>query len=119
MADLPKSKAPSGASAQSNSSNEQFNSLFALNERAFTSWVRGVSAFAEEVGRFTQTRLHEDAEVWQVLATCRTPMDALECQRRYAEKAAGDYMDEANKLTRLAVDAANEGLSSLQKTASG
>lgn len=115
MADLPKSKASSGASAQS----DPFNSLFVLNQQAFTSWMRGVSAFAEEVGRFTQTRLHEDAEVWRVLATCRNPMEALECQRRYAEKATGHYMDEANKLTQLAMGVANDSLSSLQKTATG
>jgi len=119
MADLSKSKASSGASAQSNPWNGQLNSLFALNEEAFTSWARGVSAFAEEMGRFTQTRLHEDAEAWQVLATCRNPMDALECQRRYAEKAAGQYIEEANKLTQLVMDAANGGLSSLQKMATG
>lgn len=119
MADLPKSKSSSGASAQSDPWNGQFNALFALNEQAFTSWVRGVSACAEEMGRFTQTRLHEDAAVWQVLAACRNPMEALECQRRYAEKAAGQYIEEANKLTELVINAANGGLSSLQKTATG
>ena len=118
MADLSTSKT-SGASAQSNPWAEQFNPPFALNERAFTSWVRGVSAFAEEIGRFTQIRLHEDTEVWQVLATCRNPMEAIECQKRYAEKAAGQYIEEANKLTQLVMDVANEGFLSLQKTASG
>lgn len=119
MADLSKSKASSAAAAQTNPWEGQFNSLVALNEGAFTSWARGVSAFAEEMGRFTQTRLHEEAEVWQVLATCRNPMEALECQRRYAEKAAGQYVEEANKLTQLVMDAANSGLSSLQKVAIG
>jgi len=89
MADLSKSKASSGASAQSNPWNGQFNSLFALNEEAFASWARGVSAFAEEMGRFTQTRLHEDAEVWQVLATCRNPIDALDVKGGMPKRQPG------------------------------
>ena len=121
MADLPKSKTSSAAAAAAsgNAWLEQFTGLFAFNEQAFASWARGVSAVAEEMGRFTQARWHEDAEIWQVLAACRNPLDAIECQRRYAEKAAGQYMEEANKLTQLVMDATNESFTSLQKKNGG
>jgi phasin family protein len=95
----------------------QVGSLLAINERAFRSWARGISAFTEEMSRFTQARLKEDAETWQVLAACRSPMDALECQRRYAEKAAEQYLAEAGKLSQIAVSVASENLSSLQSEA--
>ncbi len=95
----------------------QLSSLLAINERAFRSWARGISAFTEEMSRFTQARLREDTETWQVLVGCRNPMDALECQRRYAEKAAEQYLAEAGKLSEIAVSVANENLSSLQTEA--
>lgn len=95
----------------------QVSSLLAINERAFRAWTRGVSAFTEEMSRFTQERLKEDAETWQVLAACRNPMDALECQRRFAEKAAEQYMAEAGKLSEIAVSVANENLTALQTEA--
>jgi hypothetical protein len=114
MVDQPQS----AASAQSNPWNLQYGPLVALNEQAFTFWARGISAFADEVGRFTQTRLHEDGEVWQMLATCRNPMEVLECQRQYAEKTAGQYLEEANKITQLFMNSANDSLSSLGKTTS-
>lgn len=94
--------------------NGELDSLLAVNERAFRAWARGVSTIAEEMNRFAQARLREDAETWQVLATARNPMDALECQRRFAEKAATQYMEEAGKLSQLAVSIASESLSSAQ-----
>lgn len=97
--------------------NGQLSSLLAVNERAFRSWARGVAAFSEEMTRFTQARLREDTETWQVLAACRNPMDALECQRRYAEKAAEQYLAEAGKLSEIAVSVANENLTALQSEA--
>jgi hypothetical protein len=110
----------SGSSASSRNQqaakgwNGQLNSLLAINERAFRAWARGMSSFTEEVNRFAQARLREDTEAWQVLAAARSPIDALECQRRYAEKAASQYFEEAGKLSQLAMSVASEGFSSLQ-----
>jgi len=92
-------------------------SLLAVNERAFRSWARGVSAFTEEMARFTEARLREDNAAWQVLAACRSPLDAFECQRRYAEKATEQYLAEAGKLSELAMTLANENLAALQSEA--
>jgi hypothetical protein len=94
--------------------NGQLNSLLAINERAFRAWARGMSSLTEEVNRFAQARLREDTEAWQVLAATRSPMDALDYQRRYAEKAATQYFEEAGRLSQLALSVATEGFSSLQ-----
>ena len=97
----------------------QFESLMSVNERAFRNWASGISAFAEEIAQFTKTQLNDGAEGWQVLAACKSPADALEVQRRYAEKAAGLYFEEAGKLTRLAMTMASGGLSALQNEPNG
>jgi phasin family protein len=94
--------------------NGQLNSLLGINERAFRAWARGMSSITEEVNRFAQARLREDTETWQVLAAARSPMDAFECQRRYAEKVASQYFEEAGKLSQIAMSVASEGFSSLQ-----
>lgn len=95
----------------------QVASLLAMNQRAYRSLARGVSAFAEEMTRFTAARLREDSAAWQVLAACRSPIDAFECQRRYAETATEQYLAEAGKLSEIAMTVASENLAALQSDA--
>lgn len=111
--DMPKAAFPEPAKGWDG----QLASLLAVNERAFRSWARGVSAFAEEMTRFTEERLREDGAAWQVLATCRSPIDALECQRRFAAKATEQYLAEAGKLSEIAMTLASESLAALQSGA--
>lgn len=118
MPDDGKRSITSETSRAARSVDTQFESLMSANERAFRSWANGISAFAEEIAQFTKARLSESAESWQVLATCKTPADALECHQRYARKAADQYFEQANKLTQLAMNMANDGFSSLRNTAS-
>jgi len=92
--------------------------LFGANQRAFDSWIRGMSAFTEEMGNFMHTRLQEDIGVWTKLTSCKDAGQAFECQRQYVEKAAADYFDEAGKLSRLTMNLATEGFSALQSEAS-
>ena len=111
--DLPRAAFPEPAKGWDG----QFASLLAVNERAFRSWARGISAFTEEMTRFTEERLREEGAAWQVLATCRSPIDALECQRRFAAKATEQYLAEAGKLSEIAMTLASESLAALQSGA--
>lgn len=111
--DLPKAVFPEPAKGW----DEQVASLLAINERAFRFWTRGVSAFAEEMTRFTEERLREDGAAWQVLATCRSPIDALECQRRFVVKATEQYLAEAGKLSEIAMTLAGESVAAVQSSA--
>ena len=93
--------------------------IFASNQRAFDCWMRGFTALTAEMTQFIQARLQADMGTWTTLASCKDMTQAFECQRQYAGKMASDYMEEANKLSRLTMGLANEGLAELQRQASG
>ena len=100
-------------------SGEAFNYGFLVeaNQRAFTRWFQGLSELSQEITQFTQNRLREDMAAWSTLAGCKSPEDAFECQRRFAEKATSQYSDEITKLSRLMASLAADGLTSLQRSA--
>ena len=93
------------------------SSILAMNQKALECWARAISALTEEMGHFVQARLQEDMGTWTKLTSCKDPNQALECQRQYAEKAATDYFDEANKLSRLTIGLANDSFSAFQAKA--
>jgi hypothetical protein len=90
-----------------------YATLFEGNQHAFTRWLAGMFALSQEIAQFTQSRLQEDMAVWSTLATCSSPEQAVDCQRRFAAKMADQYSDEIAKLSRMMMSIAAEGLTSL------
>jgi phasin family protein len=85
------------------------------NQQVVARWMRSLIALSQEIAKFTQDRLQEDAAAWSALAACRTPDEAMECQRRFTAKATQQYYDEISKLSEMMTSAAAEGFSSLQQ----
>ena len=71
------------------------------NQQTFTRWLQGMFGVFEEISRFTQARMQEDMAAWSALTSCRTPEEAMECQRRFAAKAAEQFSEEMNRLSQL------------------
>jgi len=86
--------------------------LIESNQRAFARWFQGINALSQEIAQFTQGRLQEDIAAWSTLASCDSPTAALECQRRFAEKATAGYVAEITKLSQMMMSLASEGLAS-------
>ena len=91
-----------------------FGSLLEANQRAFAHWFQGMSALSQEIVLFTQGRLQEDLAAWSTLASCNSPGDAFECQRRFAQKATTGYVAEVAKLSQMMMSLAREGMESHQ-----
>lgn len=87
------------------------NFIAGLNQQIFGTWTRAISAVAAEMNQFLQARFQEDCGAWTRLTACKDMAEAFECQSRFWQKAAADYLDEANKLTRLAMSTALENSS--------
>ncbi len=75
-------------------------------QQAFAGWLRssevamkGSFDLAAQIMSFGQARLEADLKVINKLMACRDLKDVAECQRLFAEKAAEQYLDQANKLT--------------------
>jgi hypothetical protein len=99
-----------------------WTSVLEANRRALDHWtkvsdtmVKGMFAISQEVAQFAQTRLKEEARNCEALIHCHSPSEALTCQHRFAEAAAAEYLQEANKLTVLMTRIANDGFVSLQR----
>ena len=91
--------------------------LFALNRSAFDCWMRGVSAYTQEMSEFLASRLTNDFTALTTLSSCKTAEQAYECQRQFIENATQAYIEEANKLSHLTISIANETFSAFQVNA--
>lgn len=98
-----------------NESASGYGFLFEANQHVFASWFRGVGTLSGELTRFIQDRLSDDMAAWSALAACKTPEEAFECQRRFAEKATTQYSEEIAKLSQLMLNLATEGLHSFRR----
>jgi hypothetical protein len=94
--------------------------LLEANRVALERWTKvsdtmakGMFVISQEITRFAQTRLKEDAKNCEALSHCRSPSEAINCQQRFAETATTEYLEEANKLTALMTKVANDGFASL------
>jgi hypothetical protein len=91
-------------------SNAPFDTIFAFNRNAFESWAHNMSKLSQEMAQFMQSRLKEEAAMWEKLAACRDASELLQCQSEFAAKTGSDYTEAAQKLSRLMLDFANASL---------
>jgi hypothetical protein len=69
-----------------------------------------MSKLSQEMAQFMQSRLKEEAAMWEKLAGCRDASDLLQCQSEFAAKTGTDYAEAAQKLSRLMLDFANNSV---------
>lgn len=78
--------------------------FFAFNRGAFEGWARNMSKLSQEMAQFMQSRLKEEAVMWEKLASCHDPAEVVQCQSEFAAKTGTDYVEAAQKLSRLMLD---------------
>jgi hypothetical protein len=84
-----------------------FDTIFAFNRNAFESWARNMSKLSQEMAEFMQSRLKEEAAMWEKLAACHDAAEMMQCQSEFAARTGTDYAAAAQKLSRLMLDFAN------------
>jgi hypothetical protein len=67
----------------------------------WNEWMRQAFALSQEVSSFVMARASEDIGALTRLASCRDPAQFLECQQQFAQKAAGDYLAEGQKIAGM------------------
>lgn len=70
--------------------------------------MQGMMAWSREMADFTHARLQEGAERSAALMQCTDPNAALALHRDFAAKATGQYLEEAGKLTTMAMQMASQ-----------
>ncbi|HEY3919331.1 MAG TPA: phasin family protein [Stellaceae bacterium] len=84
-----------------------FDGVFDFNRNAFGSWARNMSKLSQEMAQFMQARLKQEAAMWEKLASCHDAAEVIQCQGEFASKTGTDYVDAAQKLSRLMLDFAS------------
>ncbi len=79
--------------------------------------VQGMMAWSREMADFTHARLQEGAERSAALMQCTDPNAALALHREFAAKATGQYLEEAGKLTTMAMQVASQCWSPIEEGA--
>lgn len=92
------------ASAAPTDPGAPFDTFFAFNRGAFENWARNMSKLSQEMAQFMESRLKDEAAMWDKLAGCRDASDVLQCQSEFASKTGSDYVAAAQKLSRLMLD---------------
>jgi len=99
---MPEKRKPASASAAE--AGAPFDTFFAFNRSAFENWARNMSKLSQEMAQFMQSRLKEEAAMWEKLAACHDAADVIQCQSEFATKTGTDYAEAAQKLSRLMLD---------------
>jgi hypothetical protein len=66
-----------------------------------------MSRLSHDMARFIQSRLLEDSAMWEKFAACRDAADAFEGQDRFATMVQSDYIEAAQKFSRMMLDIAS------------
>jgi len=77
--------------------------------------MKGMMAWSREMVDFTHARLQEHAERSAALMQCTDPTAALALHRDFAAKATEKYLEEAGKLTSMAMQVASECLTPIEE----
>jgi hypothetical protein len=85
-----------------NMGNIAISALYRTNK----AMMMGMKAWGQEMIVFTQILLHEGAERSEYLFHCTDPLAAIDLHRQFAVKATGQYLEEAGKLTTIAMETA-------------
>lgn len=77
------------------------DSMVLFEKLAAEQWLRAMMEISQEITKFTQTRLQEEATAGFALLGCKTPSESLECQQRFVERAVEQYQTEMFKLAQI------------------
>ena len=75
----------------------------------------GMAEIGQEMMTFVNRRFQEDMEVSRLLLECKTPEEAFDVQRRFAETATRAYFEEVRKVMELAAKVARDGWAPVER----
>jgi Phasin protein len=80
---------------------EGFEGLVQANAKATEIWLESWTKLAGESARFVTQRLEQDMDLLAKMRACRSPLELLQLQSAFMQRALVDYMQEAGKLADM------------------
>ena len=96
-------------------SSDLVETLMKANAQAAQVWLEGWFKLVNETADFTTKRWGLDADFMEKLATCRTPVDVMQLQAEFMQRAMQDYIKETSKLVDMETDAAVSGINAIDQ----
>lgn len=84
---------------------EGFQSLLEAQAKAAEIWLGSWGRLAGESAGFVTRRWQQDLELVEKIWACQTPVELLQLQSSFLQKALCDYMREAGRLADMETDA--------------
>jgi hypothetical protein len=94
-----------------------FESLLQANAKAAEIWLESWGRLAEESAGFLNHRLTQDLDLMERIWACKTPLELLQLQSSFMQKALVDYMKEVGTLADLETDAGVSEIAALDEGA--
>lgn len=85
------------------------------NTQAAQVWLEGWLKLVSETTNFTVKRWGLDADFLKRLGSCQTPVEVMELQTEFMQRAMKEYIEEATKLGDMETDAAVSGIKALDR----
>ena len=84
---------------------EGFEGLVQANAKATEIWLESWAKLAGESASFMTKRWERDTDLLEKVRACKTPLELLQLQSEFMQRALVDYMKEATKLTDIETEA--------------
>jgi hypothetical protein len=80
---------------------EGFEGLLQANAKAAEIWLESWAKLAGESAGFLSRRWRQDRDLLEQILACKTPVELLQLQSTFLQRALVDYMQEAGKLADM------------------
>jgi len=94
-----------------------FESLLEANAKAAEIWLESWGRLADESASFVSRRWKQDLDLMEKMWACRSPLELLQLQTRFMQRALVDYMQETGKLADMETDAGVSEIEALDEGA--
>lgn len=96
---------------------QSFESLIQANAKAAEIWLQSWTKLADESAGFFNKRWKQDLDLVEKICACRSPLELLQVQSAFMQKALADYMRETGKLADMETDASVAEMEALDEGA--
>ena len=102
-------------SASAGLSSDLAETLMKANTQAAQIWLEGWLKLVSETTNFTVKRWGLDAEFLERLGGCKTPIEVMEIQTEFMQRAMKEYIEEATKLGDMETEAVVSGIKAMDQ----
>ena len=98
-------------------STQGFQSLLQANARAAEIWLESWTRLADESSGFLSRRWKQDLDLMERIMGCKSPLELLQVQSEFMQRALVDYMKETGKVADMETEAGVSEMEALDEGA--